>query len=139
MFESDKHYEDTFYQGSHSSSPNTGTKNAPGIADHVPVMWHTLPKRYEQVAPVNMPSHMHQGDYKAATTMGTSATGIYLVYTTVDSEEHASRFVKDLFRLGLIAAAEMQEGGFDRTYLKFGRIQVEKGRSRLQMTTGESR
>jgi len=70
MFESDKHYEDTFYQGSHSSSPNTGTKNAPGIADHVPVMWHTLPKRLEKLAPTNMPTHMHQGDYKAASTMG---------------------------------------------------------------------
>ena len=54
--------------------------------------------------------------------MGSSATGIYLVYLTVDSEEHASRFVKDLFRLGLVAAVEMQEGGFDRSYLKFGRI-----------------
>jgi hypothetical protein len=33
MMESDKHYEDTFNQGDH----NTGTKNAPGIGDHVPV------------------------------------------------------------------------------------------------------
>ena len=53
---------------------------------------------------------------------GSSATGIYLVYLTVDAEENASRFVKDLFRLGLIAVVEMQEGGFDRSYLKFGRI-----------------
>jgi len=62
MFESDKHYEDTFYQGQH----NTGTKNAPGIHDHVPTPWHTLPKKLDKLAPTNMPSHMHQGDYKAA-------------------------------------------------------------------------
>ena len=78
-----------------------------------------------------MPAHMTKGDYKPATLQGASSTGIYLVYLTVDSEEHASRFVKDLFRLGLVAAVEMQEGGFDRTYLKFGRIQTEKGRTRL--------
>ena len=71
-----------------------------------------------------MPDHKEgaQGDFKASTLHGSSATGIYLVYLTVDSEEHASRFVKDLFRLGLIADALMQEGGFDRSYLKFGRI-----------------
>ena len=44
MFESDKHYEDTFYQGrthglnSHDQM-NTGTKNDPGVADHVPIPW----------------------------------------------------------------------------------------------------
>ena len=62
-----------------------------------------------------------------------------MVYLTVDAEEHASRFTKDLFRLGLVAAVEMQEGGFDRSYLKFGRISTEKGRTRLQMTTSETR
>ena len=129
MFESDKHYEDTFYQGEH----NTGTKNAQGIdGDHVPIPWnHVLPKKLDKLGPTNMPDHKHQGDFKAASMIGTSATGIYLVYLTVDSEEHASRFVKDLFRLGLVAAVEMQEGGFDRSYLKFGRIQTEKGRTRL--------
>jgi len=118
MFESDKHYEDNFYQG----LGNTGTKNAPGIGDHVPLPWHTLPRKLEKLAPTNMPDHKHQGDFKPASLTGSSATGIYLVYLTVDSEEHASRFVKDLFRLGLVAAVEMQEGGFDRSYLKFGRI-----------------
>ena len=125
MHESDKNYEDNYYrgQGTTHNNPNTGTKNAPGIGDHVPVPWnHVLPKKLDKLGPTNMPDHKHQGDFKAASMLGTSATGIYLVYLTVDSEEHASRFVKDLFRLGLVAAVEMQEGGFDRSYLKFGRI-----------------
>ena len=110
MFESDKHYEDTFYQGQNQAgnAENTGTKNNPGIHDHVPIPWHTLPKRLDKLAPTNMPSHFQPGvDFKAAKEQGTSATGIYLVYLTVDSEEHASRFVKDLFRLGLIADSLM--------------------------------
>ena len=93
--------------------------------------WHQLPNSWAKLGPTNMPDHMQKGDYKAASNAGSSGTGIYLVYLTVDSEEDASRFVKDLFRLGLIAVAEMQEGGFDRSYLKFGTISTEKGRTRL--------
>ena len=64
MFESDKHYEDTFYQGHPNNgvqegTMNTGTKNAPGVNDHVPVPWHTLPKRLDKLAPTNMPDHKH--------------------------------------------------------------------------------
>jgi len=49
---------------------------------------------------------MQKGDFQKANPTGGAATGIYLVYLTVDTEEHATRFVKDLFRLGLCAAVE---------------------------------
>jgi len=142
----DQTYEDNFYQGSLGEAPNTGTKNAPGIGDHSPLPVHRVeeirdgvPKAWDKMGPTNMPDHKQAGDFEVASKVGASSTGIYLVYLTVDSEEHASRFVKDLFKSGMVAAVEMTESGFDRSYLKFGRISTEKGRTRLQMTTSASR
>ena len=71
MFEGDKHYEDSFYQGAqntggHGGEQNTGQKNAPGISDLAPLPWHTLPKKLDKLAPTNMPEHKHAGDFKAA-------------------------------------------------------------------------
>lgn len=82
-----------------------------------------------------MMKHMQKGDYKKADAGAASGSGISLVYLTVDSDEHADRFTKQLFSKGLIATAVTQEGGFQRTYLKFGRMTTEKGRDRLELTT----
>lgn len=130
MGEWDKTYEDSYFQGKF----NTGKKNEPMLNP-----WHSLPHAWDSMGPVNQPIHLQKGDYKTPVLKQASATGTYLVYFTVDTEEHATRFTKDLFKRGLVAAVEQQDGGFDRSYLKFGRISTEKGRSRLQMTTSGSK
>ena len=58
---------------------------------------------------------------------------------TVDSEEHATRFIKDLFKEGLIAAVQTMDGGFSRSYLKFGTPSTENKRVRLEMTVPDNR
>lgn len=60
-------------------------------------------------------------------------SGVSLAYLTVDTEEHATRFVKDLFVKGIVSAVQMIDGGFERSYLKFGRPSSEKNRVRLEM------
>ena len=57
----------------------------------------------------------------------------------IDSEEHATRFIKDLFHNGLVAAVQMMEGGYDRSYLKFGTPSTETKRVRLEMTVPDNR
>jgi len=106
MFESDKDHEDSFYEGHHDSERATNTKAHPEIGDYSPLPYHQLPKAWDKMGPSNIPDHLQKGDYKKATKPIASATGLYLVYLTVDTEEHATRFVKDLFRLGLCAAVE---------------------------------
>lgn len=62
-----------------------------------------------------------------------------MAYLTVDSEEHATRFIKDLFKEGLIAAVQTMDGGFSRSYLKFGTPSTENKRVRLEMTVPDGR
>jgi len=68
-----------------------------------------------------------------------SESGIVLVYLTVDNEEHATRFLKGCFNKGLIATANLDDGVFERTYLKFGRMVTERSRSNLEMTTTDEK
>jgi len=112
----DKEHEDNFYQGDH----NTAYINSPKLNP-----WHSLPGAWEQHGPVNQPKHLQKGDFLPSNLAGASETGTYLVFLTIDTEEHATRFIKDLFKHGLIADVQMIEGGFDRSYLKLGRLATE--------------
>lgn len=82
-----------------------------------------------------MPVHHTAEDFHDPATPPASATGISIAYLTVDTEEHATRFVRQLFKEKLVAVVNTQEGGFERSYLKFGRPSTEVGRTRLTMTT----
>ena len=51
-----------------------------------------------------MPKHLQAGDFKKATPAVASKSGISLAYMDIDTEEHATRFIKDLFKEGLVSA-----------------------------------
>jgi len=57
---------------------------------------------------------------------------------TVDSEEHATRFIKDLFKYGLVSQVQMFDNNFERGYLKFGRPSTERTRVRLEMVVDDA-
>jgi len=78
---------------------------------------------------------MQDGDFKEATVTGGGGSGNSVVFLTVDTEEHATRFIKDLFKNKLCATVAMQEGGFSRSYLKFGRPSSEGARMELEIIT----
>jgi len=82
---------------------------------------------------------MQAGDFKKASPTVASKSGISLAYLDIDTEEHATRFIKDLFHNGLVAAVQMMEGGYDRSYLKFGTPSTETKRVRLEMTVPDGR
>lgn len=86
-----------------------------------------------------MPKHLQPGDFKRASSGPASKGGISLVYLDVDTEEHATRFIKDLFKEGLVSAVEMMEGGYERSYLKFGTPSTELKRARLEMVTPDDK
>ena len=82
---------------------------------------------------------MNDGDFKAPTVLGGGGSGISLVFLTVDTEEHATRLVKDLMKHKLAASVTMQEGGFNRSYLKFGRPSSESHRVELEIQTNNEK
>lgn len=126
----EKVWEDDFTQGHH----NTGRTNSP-----MKQAEQMLPDSWTKVAPSNQPEHLNGPEFKKADLITKAASGISLAYLTVDSEEHATRFIKDLFKNGLIATVQLQEGGFQRSYLKFGRPSSEVQRVRLEMTTSNDK
>lgn len=126
----EKVWEDDYNQGHH----NTGTTNAP-----MKNAEKLLPDSWTKVAPSNQPTHLNGPEFKPAEVTTPSSSGISLAYLTVDSEEHATRFIKDLFKNGLIATVQLQEGGFQRSFLKFGRPASEVQRVRLEMTTSNDK
>jgi len=85
-----------------------------------------------------MPNHTFPGTWQLPTVVSGGGSAISLAYMTVDSEEHATRFVKDLFRHGFVSAVQMFDGGFERSYLKFGRPTTEKSRVRLEMVVADA-
>jgi uncharacterized protein involved in tolerance to divalent cations len=85
-----------------------------------------------------MPNHTFNGEWGTPNVVGGGGSvGISLASMTVDSEEHATRFVKDLFKHGYVSAVQMFDGGFERSYLKFGRPTTEKTRVRLEMVVAD--
>lgn len=86
-----------------------------------------------------MMKHMQDGDFKAGSVLGGGGSGVSMVYLTVDTEEHATRLIKDLFKNKLCATVQMQEGGFTRSYLKFGRPSSESQRVELEIQTNNEK
>ena len=138
MGEWDKHYEDSWYEGEF----NTGVTNSPSTNP-----WHKLPFAWENFGPVNMPNHLWanhwnknaSNDYMPTDEAPPDQTGIFMAYLTIDTSEHAFRFIKDLFRIGLCADAYFEESGVDRSYLKLGKLATNPDRVRVQLTLAESR
>ena len=134
MGEWNKVREDEYNQGHH----NTGKTNAPN--DPKAVWQSVLPRGWDKLAPVNQPNHTFPGEWKEPNHVQQKTnTSISLAYLTIDSEEHATRFIKDLFKNGLVAAVQMIDGGFERSYLKFGRASTEKTRVRLEMVVPDDK
>jgi uncharacterized protein involved in tolerance to divalent cations len=89
-----------------------------------------------------MPKIVSPGEWKAPIINdreGKAQSGLSLAYLTVDTEEAATRFIKDLFKEGLISQVQMFEHGFKRTFLKFGRKHTETTRYRLEMVVPDSK
>lgn len=82
---------------------------------------------------MNLPSHVFPGQWKQPDVVGAAASGVNLVYFTVDTEEHATRFIKDVFRKGFVNSVQMFDSNFERSYLKLGQPTTEKSRVRLEM------
>lgn len=127
MGEIDKHYEDSWYQG----QKNTGVLNTSPMNP-----WHKLPNAWDSFGPVNQPGKfLYPKDFKPPADIAKpSDTGIYLAYFTVDTSEHAFRYIKDLFLAGLCPDASFEEYGVDRSYLKFGKLSTNPDRVRVQIT-----
>mmetsp|Transcript_15819 Transcript_15819/g.24350 ORF Transcript_15819/g.24350 Transcript_15819/m.24350 type:complete len:221 (-) Transcript_15819:320-982(-) len=92
MSELDKISEDAFRQG--GEHPANGEPQAE--SNH-------LPNGGVQVADSHMPHHHDPTEHHDPSIAPSSASGISVAYLTVDSEEHASRFVRELFRHKLVA------------------------------------
>ena len=138
MGEFEKNHEDTYHQGQGRTGgieSKTGSSNAA-----MPQSSHKLPNSYEKIGPSNTPHHFTKGEFsKAKPLEHKSPSGASLVYVTIDNEEHARRFVKRLFSKGLIAQAELANGGFERSYLMFGTIHTDQQKVYLQLTTTDER
>ena len=68
-----------------------------------------------------------------------SASGVSMVYLTVDNDENAAKFIKQLFAKRLVASVSVNEANFQRTYLKFGKMETEVDRDRLEMVTTDDK
>ena len=94
MSEIQKNHEDSYNQGNHNTGKINGPSNLAEPIQHSDV----------KVAPVNIPAHVFEGEWKEPVVAGAAASGVNLVYLTVDTEEHATRFIKDMFRLGYVSS-----------------------------------
>ena len=68
-----------------------------------------------------------------------STSGVSLVTLTIDNDEGAVKFIKQLFAKKLVASVNVNEGNFERTFLKFGRMETENNRDRLEMVTTDDK
>ena len=88
------------------------------------------------IAPVNIPKpQINYDDWKPSKDKAPAKSGVSIAYLTVDNIEHALDFSKRLFKEGLVSAVQMQENESSRQYLKFGRIQTDINKIRMEMTT----
>jgi len=126
MSEFDKMSEDDY---------NRGDGNTNKINDDTSKYAHDLPHHDEFVGPRNTPKHVGMYEHKKALVMSDSPTGIDLVHLTVDTEEHSKRLVKRLFSKGLIAQADLQDGGFSRHYVRAGTTESELDTVDLELYT----
>jgi uncharacterized protein involved in tolerance to divalent cations len=82
---------------------------------------------------------LNAADFKRVGVVSSTGTGICLVNLTVENEEKATRFVKELMSRALIAEAEVEENDFERQYLMFGTQHTDKGKTFLKLTTTDRR
>ena len=95
-----------------------------------------IPGSDKQMGPRNIKTDTFPGEFVRATAAKEgSKTGVSLVTLTVDTDDHAVRLIKSLFAKKLISKVDVQEGDFYRTYLKFGKMETQLGRDRLEMMT----
>jgi hypothetical protein len=64
-----------------------------------------------------------------------SGTGLSMVTLTVDTLENTESFMKKVFHEGLCSKAQIIDGGFERSYLKFGEMHEDTHRVLIEMTT----
>merc|ERR1712054_739692 len=114
----DKQYEDSFNQGGDGMAKSGGVNmgiNQPRK--------DVIPDSHTRFGPLNYPVHISDDQWQAGEAPANAApSGISVGMVTVKNKEHAARMVKELFAKKLISEAQLQEGGFHRTYLKFGKM-----------------
>ena len=126
MSEFDKMSLDDYNQGDHNTNKNN---------DDMIRYRRDLPHHEEKLGGSKKHKHVGMYDHKKALVMSDSPTGINLVHLNVDTEEHSRRLVKRLFSKGLIAQAEMQDGGFTRHYIRSGSTETEEDTVNVQLYT----
>lgn len=84
-----------------------------------------------------MPVAKSKGEFVYPQDPAADLTGAYIVSFTLDTEEHAQRTTKNIFHNGLAATVSYENMGIDRSYLKFGRIETEKNRVRVECQVGK--
>ena len=105
MSEFSKFNEDNYHQGQSATgeaSKTTGLTNSEGIRPHANYV------NKEKVGPSHVPKHINAADFKKVGVVSSTGTGICLVNLTVDNEEKATRFVKELMSRALVAEAEIE-------------------------------
>ena len=99
-----------------------------------------IPGSDKQMGPRNIPNYVHPDAYAAGEKPPeSSSTGLVQAQFTVSNDENAVRLIKKLFANKLIASVNTREGAFHRTYLKFGKMETELGRDRLEMITTQEK
>jgi len=132
MSPADKQYEDSFNQGGNGKDP--AKTDVPNHVTDAPRK-DVIPDSTVVFGPVNIPKHVFEDQWQAGEApKKASPTGISLGVLTVRNEERASRLAKELFAKKLVAEVQVQEGGFHRSYLKFGKIETEVSRARMTLS-----
>jgi len=137
MSPADKQYEDSFNQGGNGKDP--AKTDVPNHVTDAPRK-DVIPDSTVVFGPVNIPKHVFEDQWQAGEApKKASPTGISLGVLTVRNEERASRLAKELFAKKLVAEVQVQEGGFHRSYLKFGKIETEVSRARMTLVTTDDK
>ena len=135
MGEHDKQYEDSVNQGGTGASKTDGVSHDPAQPRK-----DVIPDSDKTFGEKNYPKHIFDDQWQpGAAPTNAAPTGVSLGVLTVKNEEHAARLTKELFAHTLISEAQLQEGGFHRSYLKFGKIETELSRARLTLITTDDK
>lgn len=89
----------------------------------------------DTVGPLIIPGHQNPSDFAPSKGGQKSATGVSIVYLTIDTLDQTEHFLKKVFHEGLCSKAQYLDGGFDRAYLKFGEMHEDTHRVYVELTT----
>ena len=89
----------------------------------------------DKSGPKIIPGHKDPKDFPAQEGGKDSQTGLSILSMTLDNVENTEKFVRKVFHEGLCSRAQYIDGGFERAYLKFGKIHEEHHRVYLELTT----